>query len=138
MRFVLADIVHVTWGLPTSIAGAVVCAACGPRRERFRFRSALVTEWGLRAGLSLGPFIFVPPHYPRPLLVHEYGHSVQSLCLGPLYLPVVVVPSLLWAGIPHVERWRVRHGISYYALPTENWANAWGERACGEPSMRGF
>lgn len=136
MRFVLADIVHVTWGLPTSIAGAVVCAACGPRRERFRFRSALVTEWGLRAGLSLGPFIFVPSHYPRPLLVHEYGHSIQALMLGPLYLPTIVLPSLVWAGLPAMERRRTRRHTSYYAFFPERWANALGERVCHERSMR--
>ena len=127
---------HAVWGLPQSIVGLVL--ACVVRGPRQRFRTAWVTTWRLDAGLSLGLFLFVPRGCPRRLLVHEYGHSVQSLCLGPLYLPVVVVPSLLWAGIPHVERWRVRHGISYYALSTENWANAWGERACGEPSMRGF
>lgn len=126
---------HAVWGLPQTLVGLVVaCVARGPRR---RFRNAWVTRWGLNAGLSLGLFVFVPHDCARRLLVHEYGHSVQSLMLGPLYLPVVVLPSLVWAGVPCFDRWRTRRAVSYYALPTEHWANVCGERVCGEPSMRG-
>ena len=30
------------------------------------------------------------------LLVHEYGHTIQSLILGPLYLVLIGIPSTLW------------------------------------------
>lgn len=29
------------------------------------------------------------------LLVHEYGHTIQSLMLGPLYLAIIGIPSTL-------------------------------------------
>lgn len=122
------------WGFPQTIAGLVVLGI-NRHGERRRFRSAWMITWGMRSGLSLGPFVFVPSYSSRELMVHEYGHTVQSLILGPLYVPVVVIPSLLWAGIPALHRWRRAHHVSYYALPTERWANWLGERVCGEPSM---
>lgn len=123
----LARLLHVTWGLPQTIVGAATFAVMGRHRKRYAYRSAVVTEWRLGRGLSLGPFIFVPDNCPRNLVVHEYGHTVQALILGPLYLPAIVVPSLVWAGTPRLERRRVQRHVSYYSFYTERWANqlAW-------------
>ena len=136
MNKTLAKVIHATWGLPQSLAGLAVMAMVGRKSPHYPFRSAVVTEWPLNRGLSLGPFIFLPNRYPRPLLVHEYGHTVQALILGPLYLPVIVLPSLTWAGVPALERFRRRHAMSYYRFYTERWANHLGERVCHERSMR--
>ena len=70
--------------------------------------------WNKKAGCSLGLFIFVPPE-PRfynsekynysieelqeRLMIHEFGHSIQSLILGPLYFIVVGVVSVVWSFI---------------------------------------
>ncbi len=130
----LLILLHVAWGLPQTLAGIVVLAIHRNGTHR-TYKGALVTSWGMHAGLSLGPFVFVPHDAPTELVVHECGHTVQSLILGPLYVPVVVVPSLVWAGVPALHRWRRAHRVSYYALPTERWANALGEWHCKEPSM---
>ena len=95
-------------------------------------RSAVVTEWAHDAGLSLGAFIFVPEGCPAELVVHEYGHTAQSLLLGPLYLPVIGLPSLVWAELPTLRRYRARRGVSYYSFWPERWANRLGERVTGE------
>ena len=71
----------------------------------------------------------------RRLLVHEYGHTIQSLMLGPLYLVVIGLPSALWLNTPSFARKRRREHASYYAFYTERWANRLGERALGEPSV---
>jgi hypothetical protein len=89
----------------------------------------------MRAGLSLGLFVFVPRESESRLVVHEYGHTIESMILGPLYLPLVVLPSLVWAGLPACERLRRRRGISYYDMPVERWANVLGTRVTGERSM---
>ena len=128
-------LVQLTWGLPQTLVGAVLYLAV-PGKTGERFRCAFVNRWRLSRGLSLGPFIFVPRHCPRRLLVHEYGHTVQALILGPLYLPLIVIPSLVWAGTPALERRRRRRGMSYYAFYTERWANHLAERVCHERSMR--
>jgi hypothetical protein len=51
----------------------------------------------LSGGLSLGPFLFYETRRYRSLFGHELGHVVQSLVLGPLYLPLIGLPSLFWA-----------------------------------------
>ena len=69
------------------------------------------------------------------LLVHEFGHTIQSLVLGPLYLPVIGLPSAIWLNTPQLSRRRRNAESSYYAFFTERWANHLGERVLGRPSM---
>lgn len=135
MRWRLAPLVQATWGFPQTALGLLlflVLRAKRPHRRVWRFRSAVVSAWRLDAGFSLGQFVFVPERCPRPLMLHEYGHTIQSLILGPLYLPVVVLPSLAWAGIPAAERFRRRHHYSYYRFFCERWANLLAKRVTGE------
>ncbi len=136
-RRVAASAVQATWGLPQTLIGACAClvlAVGGCPRERYR--TALVTHWGLDRGLSLGPFVFVPGQSGHRLVVHEYGHTLQSLMLGPLYLPLVVLPSVVWAGLPALDRRRRKRGRSYYSFYTERWANALTVRVTGEEPER--
>ena len=39
----------------------------------------------------------------KRLLVHEYGHTIQSLIFGPLYLIVMGIPSTLWGFLPYFQ-----------------------------------
>lgn len=136
-----------TWGLLQTAAGAAVLLRYR-RCPRFRCHGAVVTSWPRADSLSLGMFIFLTDKPPRDrrglvphgeisrrMLVHEYGHTVQSLILGPLYLPVVGLPSLLWAQLPPCRRiWR--EDVSYFSFFTEKTANSLGELAVKELSMR--
>ena len=124
---------HAVWGLPQNLVGALV-ALVSVRSPHRVFRTALITEWPLDRGLSLGLFVFVPPGCQERLIVHEYGHCVQSMVLGPLYLPVMVLPSMVWAGLPAFERLRRERGISYYDMPVEHWADVLGARVCAARS----
>ena len=119
----LSRVWQVVWGLPQNAVGAMMYVLLYRRCRHYAYRSAFVTEWPLRAGLSLGMFLFVPQRSPRSLLAHEYGHTLQSLLIGPLYLPAIVVPSLIWAGTPSLRRFRSSHSYSYYRFYCERWAN---------------
>ena len=77
----------------------------------------------------------VPPGVNRNLLVHEYGHTVQSLILGPFYLVVVGLPSVVWAKAPTLVKSRRRKHVSYYSFGPERFANWLGERVLKQPSM---
>lgn len=140
-------LVQCTWGLLQTAAGAAVFLRFRKCPRSF-CHGAVVTVYPLYSSLSLGPFIFLtdkPPRdrsgrvpreeIPRRRLVHEYGHTVQSLILGPLYLPVVGLPSTLWAHLPSCQR-RWRKNVSYFSFLTEKTANFLGELAVKEPSMR--
>ena len=46
------------------------------------------------SGTSLGYWILLPYDAREKTTAHEWGHCMQSSDLGPLYLPVMGVPSL--------------------------------------------
>lgn len=146
LRTLLYLLVQCSWGLLQTAAGALVFLRYR-RCPHSRFHGAVVTVYPLYSSLSLGPFIFLtdkPPRdwsgtvpyeeIPRRMLVHEYGHTVQSLILGPFYLPVAGLPSALWAHLPSCQRkWRGK--VSYFSFFTERNANFLGEKITKEPSM---
>lgn len=63
------------------------------------------------------------------LLLHEYGHTIQSLLLGPLYLACVGLPSFMWARLPGFKRLRRKKALSYYAVWPEKAADRLGAAA---------
>lgn len=112
-----------TWGLPQTLAGfaAFLIYRKQPHRE---YRSAIVTRWNRRGSVALGMYIFLSRDAAQDVLVHEYGHTIQSLILGPLFLILVGLPSLLWAELPMLQKRRRAKRRSYYAFYTERWANS--------------
>ena len=125
------------WELPQNVLGAVNFALTFARRKVRRARIErervmVEIEPGANA-VSLGLFVFWSPHDNPWVPVgpenrdHEYGHSIQSRWLGPLYLPLVGVPStarVLYA-VAHKTITRRRWG-GYYAGYPENWADRLG------------
>jgi hypothetical protein len=87
----------------------------------------------MKGGISLGNYIILNDGHYRKMFVdswkrnyvrHEYGHSVQSLRLGWLYLLVIGIPSLIWAAIYGVAIRKTHNG--YYRFYTEKWADKLG------------
>ena len=119
-----------TWGLPQTLVGAFITLALA-KRPHFSYQGAFVTLWPLESSMSLGMFLFLHRDWTpkeQKLLAHEYGHTVQSLLLGPLYLPVIGLPSFLWAGFRPVVRYRRRRKLPYSWLYTERWADRNGRK----------
>jgi hypothetical protein len=94
-------------------------------------------------GLSCGLFIFVTdentgittPKTCDKLTVHEYGHTIQSLILGPLYLLIIGIPSIAWGNLPRFTRLRKEKNIPYSACFSEGWADKLGEKTTGRKSI---
>ncbi len=133
MPFAISLLIHATWGLLQTAGGAAQFLFALRRPHRL-YRGAVVTRWRRRTGASFGLFIFLPPGAGDAVLVHEYGHTVQSLMLGPLFPLVIALPSSVWCHFPPLKRLRARRGISYYSLYCEAWANRLGERVTGRPA----
>lgn len=132
MKQLLYTILQFVWGLPQTLLGFVLYL-CWYQAPHSRYHGAIVTEWKKQTGLSLGLFLFVPEgEIGKDFLVHEYGHTIQSLVLGPLYLPVIGLPSAVWCNLPCCAALRRRKKISYQSFFTERSANKWGEKATGE------
>ena len=72
--------------------------------------------------MSLGSYIFVDTMSSQKSIQHEVGHSKQSNILGPLYLIVIVIPSLLH-NIVHYLCSKIGIKWNYYSFYTESWAN---------------
>ena len=133
MKRLLYIVWQSTWGLLQNLAGGTIYAFYRLRGcPHFAYQGALAVIWPVRSGsMSLGRFLFLHESYrpgDRALLAHEYGHTIQSLILGPLYLFVIGLPSLLWAGLPVFQRRRHDRHVSYYSFYPEKWANALGAR----------
>jgi hypothetical protein len=125
------------WELPQSALGALNLALHGVRRRVERVvvdRGRVMIE--LReggAGVSLGAFVFWTRH-DNPFVPvgpenrdHEYGHSIQSRLLGPMYLPLVGVPSV--ARVIYATAHRAitgRRWAHYYDGYPERWADRLG------------
>lgn len=122
-----------TWGLPQTLIGAAVFIAHKKDRH-FDYNGATATRWRRQDGVSLGKYIFIPDKSTEAsgeeefLLTHEYGHTLQSLILGPAYLLLVGVPSLLWNRLPYFRKIRKRTGRSYYSALFERSASELGKR----------
>ena len=122
-----------TWGILQNLVGGSIYLFFRLRGcKHFRYQGSLAVIWTIEAGsMSMGRFLFFYPGFRKGdhrLLSHEYGHTIQSLILGPLYLPLVGLPSLLWASLPVFEKRRQEKHISYYDFVPEKWANRLGDR----------
>ena len=141
-------ILQCTWGIIQTLFGFVVFLV-NIKHKHYFYHGAIVTERGAPSSVSLGMFIFVTTNPMKDkrtenripddelsnrLLVHEYGHTIQSLILGPLYLIVMGIPSTMWGFLPSCQKKR-NGGVSYFSFFTEKFANYLGEKVIKEKSM---
>lgn len=73
--------------------------------------------------VTLGPYIFLSPKATDTTVRHEWGHTRQSLILGPLYLIVIGIPSIIWAATHRT----IAPNTDYFDFFTEKWANKLGD-----------
>ncbi len=122
MKKVLLFIVSWTWCFPQQFFGLIVRLFSRAKKQEGGYYT-----YGIDTGsLSLGTYIFLCDSHKNDeeMLKHEKGHTIQSYILGWLWLPIIGIPSLIWAGC--FGKWRIKHSKSYYWLYTEAWANRLG------------
>jgi len=145
---VLFLLIQLTWGILQTLLGGIVFLL-NIKSPHFMYHGAVVTKWKGSSSVAMGMFVFISekpyfteklPQYSQAelfnrLLVHEYGHTVQSLILGPLYLVLMGIPSTLWGFLPNCAKKRKEKQVSYFSFFTEKWANSLGEKVTKEKSM---
>jgi uncharacterized protein YybS (DUF2232 family) len=72
--------------------------------------------------VTLGNYIFISSKATENTIKHEYGHTRQSLYLGPLYIIIIGIPSILWAMIHKT----IAPDKLYSWFYTEAWADKLG------------
>ena len=115
----MKNILFWTWCLPQTLVGLIVKLIFKGKKIDdiyYFFNSNL-------GSISLGKYILLCDSHQKDERVkkHEKGHQIQSFILGPLYLIVIALPSLIWAGC--FNKYRKKHNVSYYWFYTEKWAN---------------
>ncbi|KSV94863.1 hypothetical protein N184_36050 [Sinorhizobium sp. GL28] len=115
---------YILWQLPQFMVGLFVWIFCKLTGRLTGSDFGTACYWTSRSGLSLTSFfVFVNEMCSDKTFMHERGHVKQSIYLGWLYLPVIGVPSIIWAGL---RRLGLFAGRSYYSFYTESWADRLG------------
>lgn len=141
MKRILYYLIQWTWGLPQNLAGLLLRLVykndykpgerpdSDPDEENQGpelYKGAVITHWKKSTSMSMGMFLFLGYGAGPRLIKHEYGHTIQSLILGPFYLPVIGVPSFLWCNVPGCGMsWR-NGKVSYFSIWHERWADRCG------------
>lgn len=134
MKKFLFYLIEFTWALPQNLVGGIAYLILSRKHEHERFHNSVITYVEKKGfgGVSIGIFIFINPDKKQDLLhdvrIHEYGHTIQSLFLGPVWPFIIALPSVIWCGVPALIKYRKEHDVSYYWLYCEGWANLWGAR----------
>ena len=96
------EILKYIWQLPQTIAAYIYFTYLSNKGEILdtcTYQDAIVFIKRTSCGsVTLGNHIFLSPRATDSTVKHEYGHTRQSLMLGPLYLLVLGIPSIIWAA----------------------------------------
>lgn len=143
-------LIQCTWGFFQTFLGLCFFIRYISKPHVF-YEGCIETKWDRFGGVSLGLFIFatnenseikeekfhwVTAKLCDEIAVHEYGHAIQSLILGPLYPLIIGIPSCLWGNLPVYARKRSEHNIPYTACFSESWANYLGEKLTGREAIK--
>lgn len=141
MKRLMFILIQALWGFPQTLLGLVLYLA-NRKMPHVNFHGAIVTPWNRSGSVSLGPFIFlsnkVKDEFVSNLVVHEYGHCVQSLIFGPAYLLIVGIPSIIWGEWPTLQKKREENDLPYFTFFTERFANYLGTKLTGRDAMQGY
>lgn len=104
------------WQFPQNLIGFIIVKVMKAKKIQY-YRCHL-----FYSGVSLGDYIIFDDrifisHFD---ILHEIGHQKQSMILGPLYLIVIGLPSL----IGNILRRFIK--FDYYAQIWERWADKLG------------
>lgn len=125
-------LIQFSWGILQNILGFLFFISQKKTKILF-FNGAFVglhnKNWG---GISLGIFIIMSgsrdEKWIKNTMIHEYGHTIQSLILGPLYLFLIGIPSLIWCNSTRYIKYRKSKNVSYFDFYPEKSANLLGEK----------
>lgn len=132
IKKVTIEVLKYIWQLPQNLCGLFYLLINKNNRVS-KVQNDLAKELGAsvhlqvaRGGVTLGRYIFIWKDETKlvEVIKHECGHVKQSLILGPLYLLVIGIPSILHASLNGAFKCCRKDGkYNYFHFYTENWAN---------------
>lgn len=123
IKGILLFLLSVTWCVLQTVIGAVLALVLLPQTRFQRYRGMIVAYHPYSFTFSLGTFAFVSEgaEHPRAVRGRLYGHYVQSLIFGPLFLFVDCLPQLV-VRTPIIKRRRAERGVCPEDLFTDRQA----------------
>lgn len=122
----MMEILKFFWQLPQTVVALIYFLYLRYKDEILdtcTFQGAVVfIKKGSYGSVTLGNHIFLSPRAADTTIRHEWGHTRQSLLLGPLYLVVIGIPSIIWAATHRT----IAPNTPYFNFFTEKWANRLG------------
>lgn len=123
----MMEILKFFWQLPQTIVALIYFLYLRYKDEILdtcTFQGAVVfIKKESYGNVTLGNYIFLSPRATDTTIRHEWGHTRQSLLLGPLYLIVIGIPSIIWAATHRA----IAPNKPYDWFYTEAWANKLGD-----------
>lgn len=110
------------WQLPQNLCGLIYKMCIWEDiKEAIPCQNAQIMLKKSNGGVTLGKYVFVYYRYNElsKVVRHELGHVEQSKILGPLYIIVIGLPSIIWAATHRT----IAPKKDYYWFFTEAWAN---------------
>lgn len=127
----MKDSIKWIWQLPQNICG-IIWYIIKRKSIILKVHSNLISSLGAKVyvikaggGVTLGKYIFISQTYKDKdrVIKHELGHVKQSIMLGPLYLIIIGIPSILHATMNNYIGCCKNNPKGYYHFYTEDWAN---------------
>jgi hypothetical protein len=123
------------WQLPQNLVGLILLGWYKLTKDDLRVyhkrngRTYYAT-CGMPSGISLGNYIIMKWEYWDESMDHEYGHSIDSRRMGPIYLVLIGIPSIcgnIYDRIFH-KKWKYSKSARwYYNQPWERSADKNGK-----------
>jgi hypothetical protein len=135
----MKNVLLYIWQLPQHIGALIFLRLL---KKQHRVKDVITTDNGLviirivdngkndrGRGVSLGKYIFLYKRHGETAQKHESGHSIQSVRLGPLYLPLVGIYSAClqpYEDIFMKDKSEKEKDAWYFSRPTESCADRLG------------
>lgn len=126
---VFKEVLLDVWCCVQLFIADVYLAMVDSRVEDIVYREGVTYYIGRFYGaVSIGNSVFMNSRYRYSdyIMKHEYGHTIQSRILGIFYIPIIAIPSLLWAVFHTFATKVLGLRINYFWFYTEKWANKLG------------
>ena len=126
----MKEILLYLWQLPQNLLGLLLLLWYKREKVYHRLNGRIFYYTDeMPSGISLGNYIIMNREDREDGMRHEYGHSIQSRILGPLYLLIIGIPSAcgnLYDRLFH-KKWPWPQQMKwYYNQPWEKWADKLG------------
>lgn len=127
----IRNLILFIWQLPQHLLAILyigyLVIMCKDLGVDSRYKQAIVIPCIMRGAVTLGCYVFVGLNSEyRKTVKHELGHTIQSKILGPLYLIVIGIPSIIYCGLRRI--FPLLRKKNYYNFYTEKWANNLSEK----------